>query len=116
LKNIPIVGALAALAILAYTSNHWSWLIAVMGIAASFYFSRNARLANRVQLIFVGGLGSALAAEILRTFVLAIKGVSVENTGDEFRQIMIVSLGSVIVVLAAMIVDHLLRKMFARNT
>lgn len=114
MKHLLIVGALAALALSAYTNSHWSWLVAVMGIATSLYITRNARLATRVQLVFVGALGGGLAAEIVRTIYFVIDGVSVENTGDDYRQVMIVSLGSVIIVLAAMIVGHLLHKLLAR--
>ncbi len=114
MRNLLVVGALVALAFSAYTNSHWSWLVAVMGIAASFYYSRSARLTTRVQLIFVGALGGGLAAEIVRTIFSVASGEGVENTGDIYRQVMIFSLGSVIIVLAAMIIDHLLDKFLVR--
>lgn len=109
-----IIVAVAGLAFAAIVSGAWSWLMAVFGIAIGIWLGRAARLPTRVQLILVGSLGGGLGAEIVRTLLFALNGT--QNAGSLYRQILIVSLGSAIIVLAAMFIEHLLNKLLSRNS
>jgi hypothetical protein len=109
MSYLLVCAALGGLAVTAITHSAWSWLVAVIGIAAGLYLSRETRLATRVQLILVGALGGGLGAEIVRTAWLASNGAAAD--GGLYRQSLILALGSVVVVLGAMIAEHLLQKL-----
>ena len=111
MNNILVIAALLGLAFAAFTNASWPWLAAVIAIAAVSYAARKARISTRVQLIFTAGLGVGLGAEIVRTFYVS----ATDATGSisMYRQVLIVSLISVIIVLAAMIAEQLMRKLTA---
>jgi hypothetical protein len=112
-KGILVIVALVGLALVAILNQSWPWLTAVAGIGISLFASRKARLATRIQLIFVAALGGGLGAEIVRTVYLT--GQPTAGAGGMYKQVLIVSLGTVVFVLGAMIVEHLLRKLFSRQ-
>jgi hypothetical protein len=114
-KDFLVIAALVGLALVAILNQSWPWLAAVTGIGISFFGSRNARLATRIQLIFVGALGGGLGAEIVRTIYLTGQSTASGGVGGMYKQVLIVSLGTVIFVLGAMLVEHLLRKLFSRQ-
>jgi hypothetical protein len=114
-KDFLVIAALVGLALVAILNQSWPWLAAVTGIGISFFGSRNARLATRIQLIFVGALGGGLGAEIVRTIYLAGQSTDSGGVGGMYKQVLIVSLGTVVFVLGAMLVEHLLRKLFSRQ-
>jgi hypothetical protein len=111
-KGILVIAALIGLALAAILNQSWPWLAAVIGIGVSFFGSRNARLATRIQLIFVGALGGGLGAEIVRTIYLTDQPTA---SGGMYKQVLIVSLGTIVFVLGAMLVEHLLRKLLSRQ-
>ncbi len=113
MKNTLVIAALLGLAFTAITNSAWPWLLAVIGIAAGLLLGRNARLTTRVQLIFVGALGGGLSTEIVRAIYHASTGTG--SDAGMYRHVLIVSLGSVIIVLGAMIVEYLLQKLLART-
>jgi len=112
-KYVLVIVAIAGLAFTAITHSFWPWLLAVMGIGVALYLARNARLTTRVQLILVGALGGGLGAEIVRTVYSAVTGTA--DGGGQYRQVLIVALGGAIVVLGAMITEHLFRKLLTRK-
>lgn len=112
MKGILVIAALVGLALAAILNQSWPWLAAVAGVGISFFGSRNARLATRIQLVFVGALGGGLGAEIVRTIYLTGQPTA---SGGMFKQVLIVSLGTVVFILGAMIVEHLLRKLLSRQ-
>lgn len=111
MKDVLVIAALVGLALVAILNQSWPWLAAVTGIGISFFGSRNARLATRIQLIFVGALGGGLGAEIVRT--IYVTGQPTASVAGMYKQVLIVSLGTVVFVLGAMIVEHLLRKLLS---
>ncbi len=113
MKGILVIVALVGLALVAILNQSWPWLTAVAAIDISLFASRNARLATRIQLIFVGALGGGLGAEIIRT--VYVTGQPTASAGGMYKQVLIVSLGTVVFVLGAMIVEYLLRKLFSRQ-
>ena len=113
MKNMLVIAALLGLAVVAILNQSWPWLASVAGIGICFFGSRNARLATRIQLIFVGALGAGLGAEIIRTIYVTGQATAPVNGGGMYKQVLIVSLGTVVFVLGAMIVEHLLRKLFS---
>ena len=115
MKDMLVIAALLGLALVAILNHSWPWLAAVIGITISFFASRDARLATRIQLIFVGALGGGLGAEIVRTIYRAGQATQSVGEGGMYKQALIVSLGTVIFVLGAMIVEYLLRKLFSRS-
>jgi len=114
-KNIPVKAALVGLALVATVNQSWPWLAAVVGVGISLFGSRNARLATRIQLIFVGALGGGLGAEIVRTIYNTGRVTASVGAGGMYKQVLIVSLGTVVFVLGAMIVEHLLHKLLSRQ-
>jgi hypothetical protein len=111
LKNVPVVVALAGLAIAAIANGAWPWLAAVACIAAGLYLARNAQPTTRVQLVLVGALGGALGAEIVRTVYHFVTGTA--GSSGMYRQVLVIGLGSAVVVLGAMIVEYLLHKLLS---
>ena len=111
MNNILVAAALIGLAFTAITNGSWPWLAAVIAIAVASYASRNVRVSTRVQLIFAVGLAGGLGAEIVRSVYIAVTGST--DSVPMYRQVLIVSLGSVIIVLAAMFSEHILRKLIA---
>ena len=111
MNNILVITALLGLAFAAFTNASWPWLAAVIAIATVSYAGRKARISTRVQLICAAGLGAGLGAEILRSFYVA----ATDATGSTsmYRHVLFVSLTSVIIVLVAMIAEHLVRKLTA---
>ena len=115
MKGILVIVALVGVALVAILNQSWPWLTAVAGIGISLFASRNARLATRIQLIFVGALGGGLGAEIIRTVYVTGQPTASAGVGGMYKQVLIVSVGTVVFVLGAMIVEHLLRKLFSRQ-
>lgn len=115
MKDMLVIAALLGLAVVAILNHSWPWLAAVVGSGVSLYVSRNARLATRVQLIFVGALAGGLGAEIVRTIYVTGQPSAAASNSGMYKQALIVSLGTVIFVLGAMIVEHLLRKLISRT-
>ena len=115
MKDFLVIAALVGLALVAILNQSWPWLAAVTGTGISFFGSRNARLATRIQLIFVGALGGGLGAEIVRTIYLTGQSAASGGVGGMYKQVLIVSMGTVVFVLGAMLVEHLLRKLFSRH-
>ena len=111
MKNVVVGAVLAGLAYSALKHGNWPWLVATIGLALAFYFGRSARLSTRIQLLVVGGLGGGLGAEIVVTLTLAVRGMA--QQGAMYKQALIVSLGSVIIVFGAMIVEFLLRVLYS---
>ena len=116
MKNRLVIAALLGLAFVAILNYSWPWLAAVVGSGIGLFSGRNARLTTCIQLIFVGALSGGLGAEIVRT--IYVTGMATDSAGNAgmYKQVLIVSLGTVVFVLGAMIVEHLLRKLFAKPT
>lgn len=112
MKYLLVAAALTGLAFNAIVNSAWPWLAAIIGIALALYLGRSAKLTTRVQLIMVGALGGGLGAEIVRTAFLA--GRSAASSGGMYRQVLIVSLGSAVIVLAAMIAQFIVEKLVKR--
>ena len=113
MKNVLVIAALLGLAFVAILNHSWPWLAAVVGVAIAFFASRNARLATRLQLIFVGALSGGLGAEIVRTIYASGQAASAVGAGGMYKQALVVSLGTVVFVFGAMIIENLLQKLFA---
>lgn len=113
MKYVFITAVVAGLAVAAVIAGSATWFAAVAGIAGALIVGRNARLTTSVQLLFVGALCGGLGFEIVRSIASALQGSGAE--GGNYREAMIVALGSVIVVLGAMIVEYLLHKLLSRS-
>lgn len=109
MKNILVFAALTGLALAALLNHSWPSLAAATGIGVSFIFTRNARISTRIQLIFVAALGGGLITEIIRTIYLSGQQSSAQV--GLYKQALIVSLGTVVFVLGAMLIEFLLLKL-----
>jgi len=112
MKNSLVIAALLGLAFVAIVNHSWPWLAAVVGTGTAFFSSRNARLATRIQLIFVGALSGGLGAEIVRTIYVSSQASTAVGVSGMYKQALVVSLGTVVFVVGAMLVEHLFRKLF----
>ena len=112
MKYLFVAAALIGLAFNAVVNGAWPWLAGILGIVLVLYLGRSARLLIRVQLIIVGALAGGLGAEIVRTAILAAQNAAA--TGGMYRQVLIVSLGSAVIVLAAMFAQYIVEKLLER--
>lgn len=108
-----VIAALVGLTIAAIANGAWSWLASVVAIAVVVWLSSSARLTARVQLILVASLAGGLGAEVLQTLLFAFSDTP--NAGSMYRQVLIASLGSAIMVLAAMVTEYLLARLLSRG-
>ena len=115
MKDLLVIVALLGLALVAILNQSWPWLAAVVAVGICFFATVKAGLATRIQLIFVAALSAGLGAEIVRTIYLSGQVEISARAGGMYKQVLIVSLGTVVFVLGAMIVEHLLRKLISSS-
>lgn len=113
MKNPVIIVALAALAVAAIAAAAWSWLAAVVAIAVAVWLTNDVRMTTRIQLVLVASLAGGLSAEIVRTMLPVFSAM--QAAGSMYRQVMIASLGSAVIVLVAIVIEHLLARLLSRG-
>lgn len=112
MRNLLVVVALTGLSIAAIMTAAWSWLAAVAGMVVAVILGRSTRLMTRIQLVFVGSLAGGIGAKAVRTTYLVMTGAP--EGGGLYRQVLTVSLGSIVVVLAAMIAENLVTRWYPK--